>query len=299
MTDIIGDAEALRRDFPDFDPKKRYCYGDFPAGFQASFGGGGPNIAYNLARLGLKSIILGQTGNDFAPYEKWLKVNRIDVSRIKKHPHEPGSYVVIENNHDGSQRFYTSYCRFDLDYCSIIKDVGPEILVISPDNGVEASMEYVRVAQECRIPYIFDPGQNVEYFSIPQMIEAVGGAIIVISNEKEHEIIKKRTGIWSMDIPTVIVTRGARGVEARRKKRLIRVESARTDAFAEPTGAGDAFRAGLLYGLVKNWPLEQTLMLANTVAVFAVEARGTQNHRFTKAEIIKRCRDNYGEELKL
>ncbi|MFH0892203.1 MAG: PfkB family carbohydrate kinase [Candidatus Falkowbacteria bacterium] len=299
MTDIIGDAEALKRDFPDFDPGRRYNLSDFPAGFEPSFGGGGPNIAYNLAMLGLSAVILGQTGNDFAPYEKRLKNHRIDVSWVRKHPEEPGSYVVITNNGNGDQSFYTSYCTFDLDYCRVIRKIRPDWLVISPDNGPAPSMEYVKIANEQGIPYIFDPGQNVEYYKIPDIIEAVRGARIVICNEKEYEILKKSTGMWLYGVSTLIITKGERGVEVREKKRFTRVEAVRVDAFVEPTGAGDAFRAGLLYGLIKNWPLEKTLMFGNTVASFAVEFRGTQSHYFKRAMLKERFKDNYGEELKL
>lgn len=306
MTDIIGRAEDLQN-WPGFDPKKRYR--EFPAGFQASFGGVGPNIAYSLALLGLKATLLGQAGADFSgpkSYQERLKGYKIDASRVRIHTHEPSSYVIITADKSGKQSFYPSYCRFDLDYCTIIRDINPDFLVISTDNGTAASMGYVEAARSDGIPYIFDPGQNTGHFSAPEMKAALSGARIVIVNNKEWEIIRDRTGLFAVDIlrggtEAIIVTSGAYGVRAMKLGWTTDVEALKPTEWGtvETTGAGDAFRAGLIYGLVKDWPLEKTLMFANTVAIFAVECAGAQNHCFTRPELKERYRKKYREELKL
>jgi len=162
-------------------------------------------------------------------------------------------------------------------------------------------LAYLKIYKKSKVPYIFDPGQQIISFSRKELSEAIAGSKVLIGNDYEIQLILKRLGInlagLKKMIEILVITKGAKGSEIHSGTRVIKIPPARPKNTSDPTGAGDAYRAGLIKGLVEDWPLEKTGRLAGLVAVYTVEKYGTQTHRFSWAGLKKRYRENFGGEL--
>ena len=174
------------------------------------------------------------------------------------------------------------------------------LATISPGN-LEDMDKYARLYQKRQVRYIFDPGQSIPALA-PAVIEnGIKGAEIVIGNDYEIEMIKEKIG-WTAkhlerEIKTLIVTKGGKGAEILERGKRYIIKTAKPKKVVDPTGAGDAFRAGLIKGLVNGWNLQKSAKLAATVASFAVEEYGGQGYRFTNQEIKRRFKNNFNENL--
>lgn len=266
-----------------------------------SFGGTAGNIAYNLSLLKESPIVLGIVGNDFSKYEKRLKKLKIDASQIKKVRGKLTASAHIITDQDDNQ--ISSFCPGPVDkkYCQIIKkNRNIKLAIIAPD-AKELMMEYVKIYKQLKISYIFDPGQQITTLTARDLKKAITGSKVLISNDYENQVILnklklKRSALEKMT-EILIITKGALGSEIYYRNKKIIIPPAKPKAIADPTGAGDAYRAGLIKGLMKNWTLEKTGRLAGLVAVYAVEKYGTQEHKFSWRSLQVRYKQNFGEAL--
>ncbi|MFB0533654.1 MAG: carbohydrate kinase family protein, partial [Anaerolineae bacterium] len=283
-------------------------------------GGCAPNIAYSLALLGERPKVMGTVGQDFAEYRAWLEEQGIDTSAIKEIEAEfTASYFVStdqENNQIAS--FYTGAMAQahtlsfrDQDYSTI------DMTIISP-NDPQAMVQYARECQELDIPYIYDPSQQIVRLSGDELREGVRGARMLILNEYEYEMFRKKTALSEAEIltltPTIVVTKGDRGstvicldcepedligLPDASSLKVIDVSAVPPRCVSDPTGVGDAYRAGVIKGLVRGYSWETIGRLASLAATYVIESPGPQSQRYTLSEFVTRYREHFGDAPEL
>ena len=265
-----------------------------------------PNIAYNLALLGERPRIMGTVGEDFAAYRAWLEEQGIDTSTIVEIKGEFTASFFVSTDLAQNQiaSFYTGAMRHahtlsfkDWDY----KDI--ELAIISP-NDPRAMVKYPRECRALGIPFIYDPSQQIVRLSAEELIDGMRGAKALVVNEYEFELTRNKTGLSEREIlslnETLIVTRGAEGSIIIGPDFALEIPAVPPRRLADPTGVGDAYRAGIIKGLVRGYRWETTGRIASLAATYALEEFGTQNHRYSREEFVARYEENFGpaEELK-
>jgi adenosine kinase len=266
-----------------------------------SFGGTAGNISYNLSLLGEKPILATSVGADFSKYKEWLEKNKIDTQQIKLDKKEltASAYIITDQNDNQITGFYPG--SKDISCCRALKKIKKiDLAIISPDCK-ERMLEFVRIFKANKVPYIFDPGQQITSFSAKELLFAINSAHVLIGNDYEIEFILKKLKLDLEKIRKlvniVVITKGAEGSEIYNQEKKIKIPSAKPKNTSDPTGAGDAYRAGFIKGLINGWTIEKIGKFAGLVAVYTVEKYGTQTHRFTWKELGKRYRENFKEEL--
>ncbi|MFA5070051.1 MAG: carbohydrate kinase family protein [Patescibacteria group bacterium] len=269
--------------------------------FREGFGGTAGNIGYSLRLLGEEPIIISQVGSDFNKYEKWLCKNRINPFSIKKYKNEltASAYIITDQNDNQITGFYPGAMKYGSEY-NQKKIKQAKYFLISPGNKKDM-MDSVLVARKNKIPHIFDFGQQLAILTRSELIKGILGAKIVIANDYEIELMLKKTGLTKKKIfdkiELLITTLGPGGALFETKNRIIKIPPAKPKNTCDPTGAGDAFRAGLIKGLAEGYPLEKVGRLAALVSVYTVEKYGTQTHHFTWSDLKKRYYINFKEKL--
>lgn len=271
-----------------------------------NFGGTAGNISYNLALLGEKPVILSSAGYDFEDYSAWLERHGVDTSKIKLINDERTAFCNIMTDQSDNQltAFYLGAMKYP---CGIeVSDIEngskneDPMAIIAPGCAVDMVV-LAKFYKEHRIPYIFDPGQAIPILTKKDLCESINGAKIFISNDYELSLVLNKTG-WSEDkilenAGIIVTTLGDKGSVIKKGNENHKIKPAKPKNTSDPTGAGDAYRAGLIKGLIKNWPLKTTGQFAGVVACYTVEKYGTQTHRFTMEEAARRYEENFGEEL--
>ena len=262
-----------------------------------SFGGTAGNIAYNLALLRESATLLGLVGHDFGRYAKWLQKNKIDFSRVDQSKNDPtaSAYIMTDKADNQITGFYPG--PMDVKYCSLVRKIkNPSLAIISPDFKPRM-MAYVRLYKELGIDYIFDPGQQVISFTGAELKRLIKGAKVLIGNDYEIKIILDRLKTDASNlqklVDILVITKGAQGSEIYSKDKAIKIKAVKVKHIIDPTGAGDAYRAGLIKGLTSGTSLQKAGQLASTIAAYAVEKQGTQVHKFTLKEFTNRYKINY------
>lgn len=267
-----------------------------------SFGGTAGNIAYNLSLLGIKPTILGNVGaKDFILYESWLKKNKIDLSQIKILPREQtaSAYIITDQSDNQITGFYPGAMNKPVT-SSRLNLIGVKLAIVSPQNPVDM-VKLPEIFKKKKIDYIFDPGQQVASLSGPQLKKSITGSKVLVGNDYEINLISKKTGLKVKDLikktEILVITLGSKGSTIYQGDNVYKIKPAKPKNTSDPTGAGDAYRAGLIYGLINDWPLEKIGKLAGLVSVYTVELYGTQTHKFTKQSLARRYRQNFKEQL--
>lgn len=268
-------------------------------GLQEKFGGTAGNIAYSLALLGEKPVILASAGKDFDRYEAWLTKHQLSLLGVRRMEEEltPGAYITT----DQSDNQITGFNPGAMKYPSLYEFDGTEppnaLAIVAPGN-LEDMLTYCRIYKERKIYHIFDPGQSIPSFSGEQLTKMLTGSNILISNDYELEMIRKATGLAKADIlqrvSTIITTLGENGSVVCTGDKEVKVPAARVSRVMDPTGAGDAYRAGLIKGLANGKSLTEAAKMGATCATYAVEKHGTQEHFFSMEEFVARYEANFG-----
>ena len=259
-------------------------------------GGTAPNIAYNLALLGERPKIVAAAGHDFEDYRQWLESVGVDTSHIAIHPDEfTATFSVITDlDHNQIASFHTGAMARarEIDLRPIARNAN--WVIISPDDPA-AMVNHTAACREVGVPFVYDPSQQLARISRDDFMHSLQGASVLAVNDYELELAKKLSGLDEAGLLTyvqaIVVTRGPDGASVITREGEVHVPA----ALVEPTGVGDAFRAGLLVGLNAGYDWETTLKLGNTAAVYVIERIGTQNHHYTREEFLARVRENYGE----
>ncbi|WP_338667004.1 carbohydrate kinase family protein [Pseudodesulfovibrio methanolicus] len=268
-------------------------------GLVERFGGTAGNIAYNLSLLGEKSTILSQVGKDFGPYDERLQQYGIALDGIRTIDQEftAGCYITTDMSDNQINGFNPGAMKYPSQYDMTRIDPSDAIGLIAPGN-INDMVDHPKYYREHGIPYIFDPGQQIPALGGDRLKEAVNGAEILIVNDYELEMVMKSTGMTKEDIVDqvgyLITTLGEKGsmVSCEDGDTTIGVVPARE--VLDPTGAGDAFRAGLLKGLAMGKTVAEACKLGATCATYAVEFKGTQEHSFTLEEFTERYESVFG-----
>ncbi len=268
-------------------------------GMRERFGGTAGNIAYNLALLGEMPLILASGGKDFGPYQEWLQGLALPLEGIRLIDEEftAGAYITtdladnqITGFNPGAMK-HPSFYRFD--------GLNPHssLAIVAPGN-LEDMFTYTRFYKEKRVPYIFDPGQSIPAWGAAELKEMATGALALIVNDYELEMFQQKTGLGENDlkalVEALIVTKGEEGSELLLPDTRTGVPAATAIQVLDPTGAGDAYRAGLIKGLSLNLPWTTAAQMGAVIASFAVEQQGTQEHRLSLTDFWQRYTDNFG-----
>ncbi|MBN1841257.1 MAG: carbohydrate kinase family protein [Deltaproteobacteria bacterium] len=263
------------------------------------FGGTAGNIAYSLALLGERPLILATAGKDFDRYEAWLLKHEISLQPIRRITEEftAGAYITTDQADNQITGFnpgamkYPSLFRFD--------GVNPQkALAIVAAGNIEDMITYTATCKEKKIAYIFDPGQSITALSGDQLADMLTGSSLLISNDYELEMTMRATGLEKTQLlqrtGAVITTLGEDGSLLCTPDEEVKIPAAPVSRVLDPTGAGDAYRAGLIKGLVMGKSLPDAAHMGATCASYAVECYGTQDHSFSEEEFRVRYKENSG-----
>jgi adenosine kinase len=257
-------------------------------------GGTAGNIAYNAALLGLRPRVIAAAGNDFDEYRAALDARGVDTSAILVAPDDLTASCFITTDRADNQitGFYSGAMRHAAE--NSLRDLaGPdaELAIVAADNP-DAMRRYPRECRALDLPYIYDPGQGLPMLSAEDLLDGLTGARVLIGNDYELALIAEKTGLdraaLRERVALLVVTLGEGGAELDAQGEVVKVPAAPAREVLDPTGAGDAFRAGLILGLTRGFPLDLTGRIAAQAATYAVEHRGTQAHAYTPAEFAAR-----------
>jgi len=265
------------------------------------FGGCAGNIAYNLHLLGANSIPMATVGEDFAPYLSWMERHHMNTTHIKVIEDAYTGQAFITTDMDDNQITAFHPGAMGESHQNKVSDASnADIGIVSPD-GRDGMIEHAQQFHEAQIPFIFDPGQGLPMFSGEELITFIEQATYVAMNDYESQMLQDKTGLdlatLASKVEAFIVTKGGEGSEIYSSGEVINIAPAKADATQDPTGCGDAYRAGLLYGLMNNMDWKTTGQLAGLLGAIKIAHLGTQNHNFNMNEIEKLYQDNYGESL--
>jgi len=268
-------------------------------GLTEKFGGTAGNIAYSLKLLGQEPVILATAGKDFAGYRGWLEKCGMTFEGIRQVDEEftAGAYITTDQSDNQITGFNPGAMKFPCGYAVDGLEAADALAIVAPGN-LDDMQDYPRRYKARGIRFVLDPGQNITAFSGEALTEMLTGATYLISNDYELELIVNATGLTLADIlsrvGTLITTLGEKGSIIRQGGAELAIPPARATAVKDPTGAGDAFRAGLLMGLAAGLPLEKAGRLGSVSAVYAVEHHGTQEHAYSMPEFLARYEENFG-----
>ncbi len=263
-------------------------------------GGTAPNIAYTLALLGGKPSVLGTVGEDFADYRAWLESHGVDTSLAKPVPGTFTASFFANTDLDNNQicSFYTGAMAHAGELS--LKDLNftPELVIISP-NAPDAMERNANECRELNIPFLYDPGQQVVRVPGEEIRRGLQGAASLFVNEYEFELLQKHTGLTLKRILDavgyLVVTLGKDGADIYADGRKIHITAVEPKEILDPTGVGDAFRAGFVRGRSLGLDWETCGNMGSLAAAYCLETRGPQEHHFSPAEFVSRYREFFDD----
>ena len=265
------------------------------------FGGCAGNIAYSLKMLGGEPLIMATVGDDYQPYAERLDKLAIPQTYIRRIPNTFTAQAFITNDLDDNQITAFHPGAMNESHANHVQDAqSARLAIISPD-GRDGMLQHARECEEAGLPFVFDPGQGLPMFNGEELLEFIRMAEYVTVNDYEARLLQERTGRslnqLSRLVKALVVTLGAKGSKIYHGKKVIDIPCVKAQEIVDPTGCGDAFRAGLLYGLAAQFDWQTTGQLASLLGSIKIAQRGGQNHSFTRDEIAQRYREAYGSRL--
>lgn len=265
------------------------------------YGGCAGNIAYNLNLLGGKALPMGTVGKDFAFYGQWMDkcgIPRTHVTVIDQ-TYTAQAFITTDLDNNQITLFHPGAMNFS-HYNRVSSTSGVTLGIVSPD-GREGMLEHAEQFVNLGIPFIFDPGQGMPLFNGRELTHFIDQATWVIVNDYEWQLLQERTGLSpekiTQQVKALIVTRGADGATIYTAKKTYLIPPVPPRVVNDPTGCGDAFRGGLLYGLMNELDWETTGRIAALLSSIKIEQHGTQNHHFTLSEFQQRLEESFGITL--
>jgi adenosine kinase len=262
------------------------------------FGGCAGNVAYSLKMLGGDPLIMATVGDDYQPYAYRLEKLRLSQTHVRQVPNTFTAQAFITTDLDDNQitAFHPGAMNFSHhNHISEARDVG--LGIVAPD-GRDGMLQHAREFHEAGIPFIFDPGQGLPMFDGAELLDFVEQADYVAANDYEAKMLQERTGKsieeLSRRVKAVIVTQGAQGSLVIVNGKAESIPAVKPAQVVDPTGCGDAYRAGLLYGIANGFDWPTTGRLASLLGTVKIGQRGAQNHQFTHDEISERFRNAFG-----
>ena len=268
---------------------------------ETHFGGVAGNIAYHLRQLGADPLILAAVGSDFGPYAEWLDRHgvRRDGIAVFDDVRTPQGFVTTDREDCQIWAFYEG--AMARAHEARVEDVGePVELAIVSANGKRAMVEHARELKRRGVSTYIDPSHGLPILSGEELVELIEGAAGYFANDYEWQLTLDRTGLGEDEIASrcesVIVTRGASGSEIRHAGRRIEIPPSKVERVVDPTGCGDAYRAGFLCALSEGRPLEVAGRLGSLLGGWQVEVEGAQNLAYRREEALARYRDVFGSD---
>jgi adenosine kinase len=266
-----------------------------------NFGGCAGNIAFNLKLLGGEGVPMGTVGEDFAPYADWLDGQGLSQTAIKRIPGTFTAQAYITTDQDDNQITAFHPGAMNEAHQNRVDDVdGIDLGVVSPD-GRQGMLEHAAQFAEAGIPFLFDPGQGMPMFDGDDLNRFVEQASYLAFNDYEAKLMQERTGKGpeqlAQQVEAVVVTRGGEGSTIYTRKDRYDIPLAPARQLVDPTGCGDAYRGGLLYGLQQGLDWEVTGRIASLLGAIKIEHAGTQNHGISRSDFDARFQETFGFAL--
>jgi adenosine kinase len=264
------------------------------------FGGCAANIAYSLKLLGDFGLPMATAGEDFSPYRQRFDALGISSEYVKVVDDTFTAQAFITTDLDDNQ--ITAFHPGAMQYAHLnkVSDVAAEVVlgIVAPD-GRQAMIDHAAQFAAAKIPFIFDPGQGLPMFGAAELHDFIEQAAWVAVNDYEWGLLEQKTGLTAVEVAAkveaLIVTKGAEGSVVYTAGRTLPIPPVKPRAIVDPTGCGDAYRAGLIHGLLRGLDWETTGRLASLMGSIKIESRGPQNHEFTRAEFRGRYQDYFGQ----
>ena len=266
------------------------------------FGGTAGNIAYNLALLGIRSDIIATVGEDFSKYRSHLLLSGVKPDSMRQMEGEMTSSAYVFTDKADNQIAAFHMGAGGHPYDSPVETDGRDMAIVAP-GCLEDMSTLPELYRRRGFSFLYDPAQSITALSGEQLRAGIQGSKVLFGSDYEFGLMAQKTG-WTENAmlehtQTLVVTLGSDGSRIVTKEGEKRVKAAPVKSLADPTGAGDAYRAGFIKGMVSGLSLEVCAKLASTVAAYTVETYGTQTHKFTMDELKERYGAAYGEKLDL
>ncbi|MDC3159974.1 carbohydrate kinase family protein [Pseudomonadota bacterium] len=265
-------------------------------GMRQEFGGCAGNIAYNLKKLGSNPLVSGSVGKDFSAYAEWMDKNRIERRFISETTDSYTAQAFIITDSVGNQ--ITAFHPGAMENPSRhpVFEIEADFAIVSPDSK-KAMIENCNQLSAAKIPFIFDPGQGTPMFDGDELMELISLSNWIIVNEYESKMIEAKSSLSSKqiakEVDAYIVTLGDKGSKIYSNDNKILVDAVSCELPVDPTGCGDAFRAGFIFGLENKWSTIDAVRLGSVLGSVKVGSRGTQNHTLSKEGIKVLLDQNY------
>ncbi|HZQ63026.1 MAG TPA: carbohydrate kinase family protein [Casimicrobiaceae bacterium] len=265
------------------------------------FGGCSGNIAYNLRGLGGTPVVMATIGMDGDPYRDRLA--RLDIAheglRTIDDTYTAQAFIITDLDDNQITAFHPGAMNHS--HANAVTDVADIALGIVAPDGRDGMRAHVEQFAKARIPFVFDPGQGLPLFTGNELVDMIDAATYLAVNDNEARLLCERTGLALEEIArrveAMIVTRGGEGSEIWTEGARIDVPVAQPSALTDPTGCGDAYRAGLLYGIAEQWDWQRTGRLAATLGALKIASRGGQNHAVTREAVAELYAKSFRHEL--
>ena len=263
------------------------------------FGGCAGNIAYNLHLLGDLPVPMATVGRDFAPYLDWMRRLGLPTEHVQVIDSELTAQAFVTTDLEDNQITAFHPGAMQHAHLNLVEDVEDIAIGIVAPDGRQGMIEHSEQFADLGIPFIFDPGQGLPMFEAADFDRFIEQADWVAVNDYEWQLLQQKTG-WtvrdvSQRVQALIVTRGHKGSVIHTENGQFEIPCAKTDAVVDPTGCGDAYRAGLLYGLMRRLDYETCGRIAAVMGALKIESRGTQNHHATLEQIERRLAESFGD----
>ena len=253
------------------------------------FGGTAGNIAYNLRLLEDNPLIMATVGDDFGAYAAWLDSNNISSAHIKKIPNSFTAQAFITTDLDDNQITAFHPGAMNESYQNSVSDTKEVSLAIIAPDGRDGMFKHAKECFDAGIPFLFDPGQGLPMFNGEELLGFIEMADYLAVNDYEAEMLQEKTGLnleaLASKVKALIVTLGANGSHIYADGQRFEIPPVKADEVVDPTGCGDAYRAGLLYGISRGWDWPTCGRLASVMGAIKIRSRGGQNHKPSKEEI--------------
>lgn len=266
------------------------------------FGGTAGNIAYTMKLLGENPLIVAPLGRDGREYHEYFRDKGIATTYIAEVTENLTASAHITTDKDNNQ--ITAFYNGPLGFCIPLplEETKPRLVIIAPTHK-DVMIAHARACRESGVPYVFDPGQQLGAFSAQELMEMIGNSEFLIGNDYELKLLAQKTG-WETDslrehVPVVIITLGEKGSLVLSKDQKFEISPCSPVSVEDPTGAGDAYRAGFFTAYAAGHDYETCGQVGSVAASYAIEHYGTQNHAFTPEEFTARYEETYKKTMSL
>lgn len=267
---------------------------------RVEFGGCAGNIAYNLKLIGGEGHPVGTVGDDFASYGAWMERHGVSQRYVTKVPGTLTAHGHVVTDLDDNQIWAFHPGAMNFSHTQAIEPAGVKLGLVSPD-GRDGMLQHAQQFADAGVPFIFDPGQGLPMFNGAELKTFIDQATWLAVNDYESQVLSERTGLtheqMAARVQALVVTRGAEGSQIYTAGKCLTIPAAPPRAVKDPTGCGDAYRAGLIYGLQRGLDWESTGRVASLLGALKIESHGPQNHGFSGAEFEERFRVAFGYRL--